>query len=312
MNLQQTISSVSPRDTRIAPAPGDYEVVRQAIAFVSENFRDQPEVDAVAHAAGTDARTLTELFRRWCGLTPKDFLAAVTLDHARKILREAPSVLDASYELGLSGAGRLHDLFVVHESMSPGQWKSGGGGLNIIYGFHPSPFGTALVMATERGMCGLAFADAGEEAAALEDMRSRWPNARITEDAAQTAPMARRIFDSSQWQADTPLRIVLIGTDFEVRVWETLLSIPLGRATTYSDIARKVCSEKAARAVGAAVGKNPISFVVPCHRVLGKSGAITGYHWGLTRKRAMLGWEAGKTQTARSSFSSTVESALSR
>jgi AraC family transcriptional regulator of adaptative response/methylated-DNA-[protein]-cysteine methyltransferase len=294
MNLQQTISSVLPRDARIAPAPGDYEIVRQAIAFVSENFRDQPEVDAVAHAAGTDARALTELFRRWCGLTPKDFLAAVTLDHARRILREAPNVLDASYELGLSGAGRLHDLFVVHEAMSPGQWKSGGSGLNIIYGFHSSPFGTALVMATERGMCGLAFADAGEEAAALEDMLSRWPNARFTQDMTQTAPVARRIFDSSQWQADTPLRIVLIGTDFEVRVWETLLSIPLGQATTYSEIARKVSTEKAARAVGAAVGKNPISFVVPCHRVLGKSGALTGYHWGLTRKRAMLGWEAGK------------------
>jgi AraC family transcriptional regulator of adaptative response/methylated-DNA-[protein]-cysteine methyltransferase len=203
-------------------------------------------------------------------------------------------VLDASYELGLSGAGRLHDLFVVHEAMSPGQWKSGGNGMNIFYGLHPSPFGRALVMATDRGLCGLAFADPGEESAALDDMRSRWPNARYTEDVAQTAPMARRIFDSAQWHADTPLRIVLIGTDFEVRVWETLLSIPLGRATTYSDIARKVCSEKAARAVGAAVGKNPISFVVPCHRVLGKSGAFTGYHWGLTRKRAMLGWEAGK------------------
>jgi len=294
MNLQQSFSPAPLRDARIGPPADDYEIVRQAIAFVSENFRNQPEVDAVAHAAGTDARSLTELFRRWCGLTPKDFLAAVTLDHARKILREAPSVLDASYELGLSGAGRLHDLFVVHEAMSPGQWKSGGNGMNIFYGLHPSPFGRALVMATDRGLCGLAFADPGEESAALDDMRSRWPNARYTEDVAQTAPMARRIFDSAQWQADTPLRIVLIGTDFEVRVWETLLSIPLGRATTYSDIARKVCSEKAARAVGAAVGKNPISFVVPCHRVLGKSGAITGYHWGLTRKRAMLGWEAGK------------------
>ena len=298
MNMQQAMTENSPRATSAGPATGDYEIVRRAIAFVSENYQEQPEAEAIAEAAGTNARALTELFRRWCGLTPKDFLAAVTLDHARKILRAAPSVLDASYELGLSGAGRLHDLFVVHEAMSPGQWKSGGGGLNITYGLHPSPFGTALVMATERGMCGLAFADEGEETAALEDMRRRWPNARITEDVARTAPIARRIFDSSQWQADTPLRIVLIGTDFEVRVWETLLSIPLGRATTYSDIARKVCSEKAARAVGAAVGKNPISFVVPCHRVLGKNGALTGYHWGLTRKRAMLGWEAGKIQAA--------------
>jgi AraC family transcriptional regulator, regulatory protein of adaptative response / methylated-DNA-[protein]-cysteine methyltransferase len=294
MNLQQTIlSGGGPGAFKPVPA-GDYETVRRAIAFVSENYQGQPEVEAIAEAAGTNARALTELFRRWCGLTPKDFLAAVTLDHARKILRDAPSVLDASFELGLSGAGRLHDLFVVHEAMSPGEWKSGGGGLNVFYGFHPSLFGTALVMATERGLCGLAFADAGEEAAALDDMRSRWPNARYSEDMERTAAFARRIFDPSQWQPDTPLRIVLIGTDFEVRVWETLLSIPLGRATTYSDIASKVCSAKAARAVGAAVGKNPISFVVPCHRVLGKSGALTGYHWGLTRKRAMLGWEAGK------------------
>jgi len=204
-------------------------------------------------------------------------------------------VLDASFEVGLSGPGRLHDLFVTHESMSPGEWKSGGAGLTISYGFHPSPFGTALVMATERGLAGLAFADGSEEQAALADMGRRWPQAKLVEDTARTAPLARRIFDSKLWRADRPLRVVLIGTDFEVRVWETLLKIPMGRATTYSNIAAKMCAPKAARAVGAAVGKNPVSFVVPCHRVLGKSGAITGYHWGLTRKRAMLGWEAGKT-----------------
>ena len=294
MNMQQAILQSGTRDGhKLAPA-GDYEAVRRAIAFVSENYREQPEVDAIAEAAGTDPRALNDLFRRWCGLTPKDFLTAVTLDHARKILREAPNVLDASFELGLSGAGRLHDLFVTHEAMSPGEWKAGGGGLTIRYGFHASPFGTALVMTTERGLCGLAFADTGEERAALEDMQRRWPNARYEEDNAATAPFAKRIFDAAEWKPDAPLRVVLIGTNFEVKVWETLLAIPLGRATTYSDIARKVCSEKAARAVGAAVGKNPISFVVPCHRVLGKSGALTGYHWDLTRKRAMLGWEAGK------------------
>lgn len=294
MNMQQALIPTPLRDARkLAPA-SDYETVRRAIAFVSESYREQPEVEAIAHAAGTDSRTLTELFRRWCGLTPKEFLAAVTLDHARKILRDAPSVLDASFELGLSGAGRLHDLFVTHEAMSPGEWRKGGAGLTIHYGFHPSPFGTAVVMTTERGLCGLAFADEGAERTALEDLQGRWPNARYVEDAAQTAGYARRIFDSGQWRPDTPLRVVLIGTDFEVKVWETLLAIPLGRATTYSDIARKVCGANAARAVGAAVGKNPISFVVPCHRVLGKNGALTGYHWGITRKRAMLGWEAGK------------------
>ena len=294
MNMQQTIiSGKSGGGAKPKPA-GDYETVRRAIAFVSENYQDQPEVEAIAEAAGTNARALTELFRRWCGLTPKDFLAAVTVEHARDLLRDSRSVLDASFEVGLSGAGRLHDLFVTHEAMSPGEWKSGGADLTIYYGFHPSPFGTALLMATERGLCRVAFADGGEEQATLEELQTRWPNARYVEDAAHTATYVRRIFDSAEWRPDAPLRVVLIGTDFEVKVWETLLSIPLGRATTYSDIARKVCSEKAARAVGAAVGRNTLAFVVPCHRVLGKSGALTGYHWGLTRKRAMLGWEAGK------------------
>jgi AraC family transcriptional regulator of adaptative response/methylated-DNA-[protein]-cysteine methyltransferase len=168
----------------------------------------------------------------------------------------------------------------------------------LHYGFHPSPFGTALVMATPRGLAGLAFADPGEERAALTDMQSRWPRARYVEDFSRTAPLARRVFDPAQWCANEPLRVVLIGTDWEIRVWEALLKIPMGRVTTYSDIARNVCTERAARAVGAAVGKNPLCFVVPCHRVIGKSGKLTGYHWGITRKCAMLGWEAGRVGAA--------------
>jgi AraC family transcriptional regulator of adaptative response/methylated-DNA-[protein]-cysteine methyltransferase len=274
-------------------AAADYEVVRRAIQYISEHWRTQPEVDEIATAIGSTATDLHHLFRRWAGLTPKAFLQALTLDRARQLLRDSASVLDATYEVGLSGPGRLHDLFVTHEAMSPGEWKAGGEGLTIAYGFHPSPFGLALVMATPRGLAGLAFADPGEEKAALADMRGRWPKAAYVEDTARTAALARRIFDRAMWRPDQPLRVVLIGTDWEVRVWETLLRIPLGRATTYSDIAGRLRAPKASRAVGAAVGKNPISFVVPCHRVLGKSGAITGYHWGLTRKRAMLGWEAG-------------------
>jgi AraC family transcriptional regulator of adaptative response/methylated-DNA-[protein]-cysteine methyltransferase len=202
-------------------------------------------------------------------------------------------VLDTAYELGLSGPARLHDLFVTHEAMTPGDYKTGGAGLTLRFGFHPSPVGEAIVVATDRGLAGLGFVDEGDRAAALEDMRRRWPRAEYVEDAAATAPLAHRIFDPSRWQPDQPLRIVLIGTDFEVRVWKTLLRIPLGRATTYSAIADRIGKPSACRAVGAAVGKNPISFVVPCHRVLGRSGALTGYHWGLTRKQAILGWEAG-------------------
>jgi len=278
----------------LSHAAADYDVVRRAIAFLSEHWRAQPEIDAVAAAAGVSASDLHRLFRRWAGITPKAFLQALTLDHARKLLRDSASVLDTTFEVGLSGPGRLHDLFVTHEAMSPGEWKSGGSGLTMCFGFHPSPFGTALVMTTQRGLAGLAFADPGEEQAALADMKGRWPMANIVEDRGRTASLARRIFDSRLWRADRPLRVVLIGTDFEVRVWETLLRIPMGRAVTYSGIAAKIGAIKAARAVGAAVGKNPISFVVPCHRVLGKSGDVTGYYWGLTRKRAMLGWEAAK------------------
>jgi AraC family transcriptional regulator of adaptative response/methylated-DNA-[protein]-cysteine methyltransferase len=278
----------------LGAAAQDYDVVRRAIAHIRTNWREQPEVEAIAEAAGVTPTELHHLFRRWAGLTPKAFLQALTLDHARKLLRESASVLDATYEVGLSGPGRLHDLFVTHEAMSPGEWKVGGEGLTLTYGFHPSPFGMSLVMTAPRGLCGLALADAGEEQAALQDMQRRWPRATYVEDTAQTELVARRIFDPETWRPDQPLRVIFIGTDFEVRVWETLLRIPMGRFSTYSDIASKVCSPKAARAVGAAVGKNPISFVVPCHRVIGKSGDLTGYHWGITRKRAMLGWEAGK------------------
>jgi AraC family transcriptional regulator, regulatory protein of adaptative response / methylated-DNA-[protein]-cysteine methyltransferase len=279
-------------------AAADYEVVRRAIGYIRNHWREQPEIEAIADAVSVTPTELHHLFRRWAGLSPKAFLQALTLDRARQLLRDSASVLDASYEVGLSGPGRLHDLFVTHEAMSPGEWKSGGEGLSISFGFHPSPFGKALIMATDRGLAGVAFADAGDEETALADMRRRWPKAAYVADETRTAGLARRIFDPSRWRQDQPLRVVLIGTDWEVRVWEALLKIPMGRVATYSEIAGKVCTPTAARAVGAAVGKNPVAFVVPCHRVIGKSGDLTGYHWGITRKQAMLGWEAGKVERA--------------
>ena len=271
----------------------DYELVKHTLAFISENWRDQPSLDTLADQAGLSATHLQRLFTRWAGLSPKAFLQAVTLDHARELLRDSASILDASYELGLSGPGRLHDLFVTHEGMSPGTYKARGRGLNIQYGFHDCPFGRALILITSEGLAGLAFADEGKEKSALTDMTSRWPEATYTENPVATASYAKRIFESESWKPDQPLRIVFIGSDFEIRVWETLLRIPFGKASTYSDIAAHLGKPSAARAVGSAVGKNPISFVVPCHRVLGKSGGLCGYHWGLTRKRAILGWEAG-------------------
>lgn len=287
------LSKVEPDD-----AIADYAHVRKAISYISENWRDQPPLETVAEHVGLSPGHLQRVFTRWAGLSPKAFLQAITIDHARELLRDHASILDASYEVGLSGPGRLHDLFVTHEGMSPGSYKARGHGLTIRYGFHRSPFGRALVMTTDLGLCGLAFADEGHERDVLADMTARWPQAAYVEDVGSTASTADRIFDPARWRPDMPLRVVFIGTDFEIRVWESLLRIPFGRAATYSDIAAHLGAPKAARAVGAAVGRNPVSFVVPCHRVLGKSGSLCGYHWGLTRKRAILGWEAGLAQAA--------------
>jgi AraC family transcriptional regulator of adaptative response/methylated-DNA-[protein]-cysteine methyltransferase len=278
---------------RSTKSSDDYDVVRQVLEFVTENWRDQPSLEAIAESVGMESTRLQKLFTRWAGLSPKAFLQAITLDRARALLEQSATVLDTTYEVGLSGPGRLHDLFVTHEAVTPGSYRARGEGLVIRYGYHASPFGKALVMSTEYGLAGLAFADEGQEAATLADMMRRWPKAEYVEDGPATAPLAARIFNRAKWRAETPLRVVLIGSDFEVRVWEALLKIPVGCATTYSDVARRIERPSAARAVGAAVGKNPISFVVPCHRVLGRSGQLTGYHWGLTRKRAILGWEAG-------------------
>ena len=310
----------------ITPQGGDYEIVRRVIEKISLDYRDQPSLEDLADEVGETPTGLQKLFTRWAGLSPKAFLQAVTLDHARRLLDSGMPLLETSFELGMSGPGRLHDLFITHEAMSPGDYKTRGAGLVMRYGYHISPFGLALIMVTDRGLAGLAFADPGSERDAFADMSARWPNATYVEDMAATGPYAARIFDPTLWRARTsacasrsrpcrtcwpsradqpllqphaeipaqPLHVVMIGTDFQVRVWEALLKIPMGKARTYSSIAASIGAPSASRAVGAANGANPISFVVPCHRAIGKSGALTGYHWGLTRKRAILGWEAGQ------------------
>ena len=294
MNARMPLKPQPILDRDVTPEGDDYEVVRRAVEKISLDYRDQPSLEDLADAVGETPTGLQKLFTRWAGLSPKAFLQAVTLDHARKLLDSGLPLLETSLELGMSGPGRLHDLFVTHEAMSPGDYKSRGAGLTIRYGYHISPFGIALVMVTDRGLAGLAFADAGGERAAFADMSSRWPNATYVEDMAATAPYAARVFDPAKWRADQPLRVVMIGSDFQLRVWEALLHVPMGHACTYSSIAASIGAPNASRAVGAAVGANPMSFVVTCHRAIGKSGALTGYHWGLTRKRAILGWEAGQ------------------
>ena len=282
----------------VTPLGADYETVRRVIEKISLDYREQPALEALAREVGETPTGLQKLFTRWAGLSPKGFLQAVTLDHARRLLDSGLPLLETAFEVGMSGPGRLHDLFVTHEAMSPGDYKSRGAGLTIRYGYHISPFGVALVMVTDRGLAGLSFNDAGGERAAFADMAGRWPEATYVEDMAATAPYAARIFDPARWRVEQPLRVVMIGTDFQVRVWEALLKIPMGRACSYSSIAAGIGAPKASRAVGAAIGANPLSFVVPCHRAVGKSGALTGYHWGLTRKRAILGWEAGQISAA--------------
>ncbi|MCJ8507250.1 bifunctional helix-turn-helix domain-containing protein/methylated-DNA--[protein]-cysteine S-methyltransferase [Rhizobium lemnae] len=280
----------------ITPSGEDYAIVKQVIELITLDYREQPSLGAIAAELGQSPTQLQKVFTRWAGLSPKAFLQAVTLDHAKRLLhQEELPLLETSLEVGLSGPSRLHDLFVTHEAMSPGEWKAKGGGLTMRYGFHPSPFGLALVMVTDRGLAGLAFTDdEGGRDACFHDMARRWPNALYVEEPETTAPYVSRVFDARRWACEEPLRVVLIGSDFQIRVWQSLLKIPFGKAVTYSDVARDIGQPTASRAVGAAIGRNPISFVVPCHRALGKSGALTGYHWGLTRKRAILGWEAGK------------------
>lgn len=294
MNAETAILQRDITPTDESPAHGDYAIVRRVIEKISLDYRDQPSLETLAAEVGETPTGLQKLFTRWAGLSPKAFLQAVTLDHARRLLDAGAPLLETSLEIGMSGPGRLHDLFVTHEAVSPGEYKARGQGLDIRYGFHVCPFGIALVMATERGLAGIAFCDPGGERAAFEDMAGRWPNARYIEDAGATTGYAARVFEPGRWRAEQPLRVVLIGSDFQVRVWEALLKVPMGEARAYSHIAAEIGRPAASRAVGAAVGANPLSFVVPCHRALGRSGALTGYHWGLTRKRAILGWEAGQ------------------
>lgn len=273
----------------------DYEAIQAAIRYLTEKRAEDADIALFARALDMTERQLTDLFRRWCGLTPKSFSQAVALDYAKRLLRADESVLDTTLEVGFSSTSRLHDLFVTHEAMPPGIWKARGEGLTMRWGVASSPFGEAVLFLTSYGLAGIGFVDEKGLDAAYADLANRWPAAQFIRDDAAIAPIAARVFEPSRWQADQPVRVVLIGTDFEVRVWQTLLDIPFGRATTYGKLAQKIGKPSAARAVGAAVGRNPISFVVPCHRVVGSSGALTGYHWGMARKRAILGWEAGVT-----------------
>lgn len=276
-----------------AEAGRHYRQMGRAIRFLADRYLEQPGLDDAASAAGLSSYHFQRLFTRYVGVSPKSFVGHLTLSHAKAELANGASVLDAALDAGLSGPSRLHDLCLKIEAMTPGDYARGGAGLTIEYGFHDCPFGVVLLMTTDKGLCGLAFADEGDEAAALDDMKARWPKAHFREAPSRTAPIALQIFDAN---ADNmlPIGLHLLGTPWQIKVWEALLAIPNGRITTYAAIARAMKNDKASRAVGTAVGRNPISYLIPCHRVLGSDGALHGYHWGLTRKRAILAVEAAR------------------
>ncbi|MEM6465549.1 MAG: bifunctional helix-turn-helix domain-containing protein/methylated-DNA--[protein]-cysteine S-methyltransferase [Pseudomonadota bacterium] len=269
-----------------------HAVIGRAIDFIGERVKDQPSLDEVADAVGLSPAHFQRVFSKWAGVSPKRYQQYLTLDHAKSLLRERHSLLDTAYETGLSGTGRLHDLFLRWEAMSPGDYATGGAGLTIRWDWAETPFGEALVMATDRGLCGLAFSAECGRAEAMADMRARWPEA----DYVQDPSMPELLEDVMSPQGQGQLH--LIGAPFQIKVWEALLSIPSGHVTTYSDIARVVGNPKAVRAVGTAVGRNPVSWLIPCHRALRKSGGLGGYHWGLGVKRAMLAWESARFEAA--------------
>jgi AraC family transcriptional regulator of adaptative response/methylated-DNA-[protein]-cysteine methyltransferase len=273
----------------------DYSRIERAIHFLEENYHRRPELRAVAESVNLSEFHFQRLFRRWAGISPKRFIQFLTLEHAKRLLAGPRSVLEATYDAGLSSPGRLHDLFVNLEAVTPGEFKAQGAGLRITYGFHPTPFGECLLAVTERGICGLGFVGAGGRAKVLRDFRSRWPQAHWEANPRMTQPYIRRIFGGGKRNGKRPITLVLQGTNFQVKVWEALLKIPMGSVVPYEELATRVCSARAARAVGGAVGKNPIAFLIPCHRVIRKAGGIGGYHWGAARKRAMLAWEAARS-----------------
>jgi AraC family transcriptional regulator of adaptative response/methylated-DNA-[protein]-cysteine methyltransferase len=273
----------------------DYERIAKAISFLQANYLEQPGLETVARAVHMSEFHFQRVFSRWAGISPKRFLQYLTVEHAKRQLAVSKPVLDATLDSGLSSPGRLHDLFVSAEAVTPGEYKTRGEGIEIAYGFHPTPFGKCLVGVTPRGICWLSFHENDSERAALRDMRSHWDGAQLVERSTATRPAINQIFSSMEKEQKSSLSLLLMGTNFQIKVWHALLRIPRGEMTTYENIGELIGAPKSARAVGSAVGDNRIAYLIPCHRVIRKSGMLGGYHWGEPRKRAMLGWEAAKS-----------------
>lgn len=285
----------------------DYDRIAQAIAFMRQHYLSQPDLATVAQHIRLSEYHFQRLFTRWAGISPKRFLQYLTIEYAKSKINQTQSLLDLTLDVGLSSPGRLHDLFVNLEAMSPGEFKAGGAGLQIHYGIHDTPFGKALIATTTRGVCNLHFLDATDQLAAEQILRRSWSNAEIIHNVNATQPLHELIFDSSisrdstKWtlREQKPLTLLVRGTNFQIQVWRALLNVPFGGMTTYQSVAEMIGRPTAMRAVGTAVGNNPIGYLIPCHRVIRASGELGGYRWGLERKTAILGWEASLTSCDR-------------
>lgn len=266
-----------------------YDLMAEALRYIEKNAAKQPTLDQVAEAIGLSPTHFQKVFSEWVGVSPKRYLQYLTLDHAKRLLQDRFTVLDTTFETGLSSPGRLHDLFIRWEAMTPGEYARNGKGLKILWDWAATPFGDALIMATDRGICGIAFSAETGRDRALADMRGRWPAAQYEQSPAFIEPLARSIVSGKG-----EVSLLLSGAPFQIHVWSALLKIPSGHVTTYSEIARHIGKPRAVRAVGTAVGRNPVSWLIPCHRALRRDGALGGYHWGLPVKRAMMAWESAR------------------
>jgi AraC family transcriptional regulator, regulatory protein of adaptative response / methylated-DNA-[protein]-cysteine methyltransferase len=272
----------------------DYARIAQAIAYMRQHHLNQPDLSAIATVLGLSEDYFQRLFTHWAGISPKRFLQYLTLEYAKSKIMQTQSLLDLSLDVGLSGPGRLHDLFVNIEALSPGEFKAGGAGVLIQYGVHQTPFGAALLATTPRGLCNLYFLNAEQNMNAEQLLRQSWPQADIIYNQDATQASCDFIFESVFSQSKKPLTVLVKGTNFQVQVWRALLQVPLGGMVSYQYIAQMIGHPQANRAVGTAVGQNPIAYLIPCHRVLRASGELGGYRWGLERKTAILGWEASR------------------
>jgi len=272
----------------------DYEKVEKAIHFIEQNHICQPELSAIAGNVNLSEYHFQRLFSRWTGISPKRFLQYLTKEYAKDCLQTSRNVMEAAFDAGLSGGSRLHDLLVTCEAVTPGEYKSGGEDLTIHYGFHPSPFGICFMATTHRGICALRFMQDSDRKKMTEWLVSIWPRANCVHSPEQTAPTVETVFDFKKDIEPSPLYLYIKGTNFQIKVWEALIKIPLGAMVTYADVAQHIGLPKAARAVGNAVGQNPIPFLIPCHRVIRKSGEFGNYGEGPLRKKALLGWEASR------------------